>query len=140
MWVIVHTCVGLAIASLVHRPFWQVALLVIASHVLLDLVPHWDYTVSAHALVWGWLDFLGALATLIALLLAGYPWAVVLMGPISAAPDFDVLFFMAGKERGRKWFPSHWDSFPHGRCAKTAGVTLQLAIMAVSLAIVVIAR
>jgi hypothetical protein len=140
MWVIVHTYVGLAIASLVHRPFWQVALLVIASHVLLDLVPHWDYTLTAHALTWGWLDFLGALLTLIVLLLAGYPWAVVLMGPISGAPDFDVLFFVLGKERGRKWFPSHWDAFPHGRCGEAAGVTLQVAIMAGSLAIVVLAH
>ena len=140
MWVIVHTYVGLAIASLVHRPFWQVAVLVIVSHVLLDLVPHWDYTRTAHALAWGWLDFLGALATLIVLLLTGYPWAIVLMGPISGAPDFDVLFFVIGKERGRKWFPSHWDAFPHGRCGKAAGMTVQLAIMAVSLAIVVIAH
>ncbi len=74
------------------------------------------------------------------LLLAGYPWAVVLMGPISGAPDFDVLFFVLGKERGRKWFPSHWDAFPHGHCGKAAGMTLQLAIMAVSLAIVLLAR
>ena len=139
MWVIVHTYVGLAIATLVHRPFWQVALLVIASHVLLDLVPHWDYTLTAHALRWGWLDFLGALATLLVLLAAGYPWAVVLMGPISGAPDFDVLFYVVNHGRGRKWFPSHWDAFPHGRCGKTPGIVLQVAIMAVSLAIVIAA-
>ena len=140
MWVIVHTYVGLAIASLVHRPFWQVAVLVIVSHVLLDLVPHWDYSLTAHALAWGWLDFLGALATLIVLLLTGYPWAIVLMGPISGAPDFDVLFFVIGKEAGRKWFPSHWDAFPHGHCGKRAGMTLQFAIMAASLAIVLLAH
>jgi hypothetical protein len=140
MWVIVHTYVGLAIASLVHRPFWQVAVLVIVSHVLLDLVPHWDYGLTAHPLLWGWLDFGGATATLIVLLVAGYPWTVVLMGPISGAPDFDVLFFVVGQRRGRKWFPSHWDGFPHGRCGKKAGVTLQVAIMAASLAVVVLAH
>ena len=140
MWVIVHVYVGLAIGTAVRAPYWLLVLIVLASHLLLDLVPHWDYTVTAHALAWGWLDFLGALATLIVLLLAGYPWAVVLMGPISGAPDFDVLFFVIGKGRGRKWFPSHWDRFPHGHCGRTAGVTLQFAIMAVSLAIVVLAH
>jgi hypothetical protein len=140
MWVIVHTYVGLAIASLVHRPFWQVALLVIASHVLLDLVPHWDYGQAPHAIAWGWLDFLAALATLLVLLAAGTPWSIVLMGPISGAPDFDVLFFVAAGGRGRKWFPSHWRSFPHGHCGKRVGIALQAAIMAVSLAIVMVAR
>jgi len=140
MWVIVHTCVGLAIASLVQRPFWQVALLVIASHVLLDLLPHWDYTQTRHALRWGWLDFLAALATLTVLLLAGYPWSVVLMGPISGAPDFDVLFYVVNDGRGRKWFPSHWDGFPHGHCGKGPGIALQMAIVAVSLTVVVVAH
>ena len=140
MWVIVHTYVGLAIASLVHAPFWQVALLVIASHVLLDLVPHWDYGQTAHGLAWGWVDFLAATATLLALLLTGSPWSIVLMGPISGAPDFDVVFFVASGGRGRKWFPSHWRRFPHGRCGMKAGIALQVSIMAVSLAIVLVAR
>jgi hypothetical protein len=140
MWVVVHTYVGLAIASLVHAPFWQVALLVIASHVVLDLVPHWDYGQTAHALAWGWVDFLAALATLLALLATGSPWSIVLMGPISGAPDFDVLFFLINGGRGRKWFPSHWRRFPHGHCGKTPGIALQGAIMAGSLAIVLIAR
>lgn len=52
MWVVVHTYVGLAIASLLHLPFWLVALIVLASHVLLDLVPHWDYTVGGGARCW----------------------------------------------------------------------------------------
>jgi len=136
MWIIVHTCVGLAIAAVVDRPFWQVALLVIASHVVLDLVPHWDYTVSAHALRWGWLDCFGSLAVLLAVLAAGYPWSVVLMGPISAAPDVDVLFFLLGDGRGRTWFPSHWDAFPHGRCGRTPGIVLQAAVVAASLGVV----
>jgi hypothetical protein len=139
MWVIVHACVGLAIASVVHRPFWQVALLVLASHVLLDLVPHWDYTGAAQALLWGWVDVLGTLAILTILVLANTPWSIVLMGPISAAPDLDILVHMTTGRRGRKWFPSHWDAFPHGRCGKMAGMTLQLAIMAASLGVVAVA-
>ena len=140
MWVIVHTYVGLAIASLLHLPFWQVAVLVIASHVLLDLIPHWDYGQTAHALAWGWVDFLAASATLVVLAATGTPWSIVLMGPIAGAPDFDVLFFVATGGRGRKWFPSHWGSFPHGHCGKKVGITLQFAIMAASLAVVLAAR
>lgn len=139
MWVIVHTYVGLAIASLVHRPFWQVAVLVVVSHVLLDLVPHWDYALTAHAVAWGWVDFLAAFATLLVLLAAGTPWSIVLMGPISGAPDFDVVYHVASGRRARTWFPSHWSSFPHGHCGKRAGIALQAAIMAVSLAVVIVA-
>jgi hypothetical protein len=139
VWVIVHTYLGLAIASLVHRPFWQVAVLVVLSHVLLDLVPHWDYGLTAHAVVWGWVDFLAALATLLVLLAAGTPWSIVLMGPISGAPDFDVLLHVASGHHAPRWFPSHWSSFPHGHCSMNAGIALQLAIMVASLVVIVAA-
>jgi len=141
MWVIVHLFVGLAFGAALEAPFWLIVLAVLASHVVLDLIPHWDYTQSGHPVLYGWLDFTGALATLIVCFLVWHtPLAVLALGPISGAPDFDVLFFVIGKERGRKWFPSHWDSFPHGSCGRTAGMTLQFAIMAVSLLIVVLAR
>jgi hypothetical protein len=140
VWVIVHTYVGLAIASLVHAPFWQVALLVLASHVLLDLVPHWDYGATGHGVLWGWVDFGAAFATLLALLLTGTRWSILLMGPISGAPDFDVLFHVLTGGRGRKWFPSHWRRFPHGHCGKKAGITLQVAIMTIALAVTIAVR
>lgn len=140
MWVIVHTYVGLAIASLVHAPLWQVALLVIASHVLLDLVPHWDYGTTGHWALWGWVDFGAACATLLVLLATRTRWQILVMGPISGAPDFDVLFYVATNGRGRKWFPSHWRRFPHGHCGKKAGITIQVAILTVALAVTIIAR
>ena len=92
MWVSVHVYVGLAIAALLREPAWLVAVLAFGSHVPLDLIPHWDYTVSRHPLLWGWVDFLGGLATLIVcLLVLDMPFWMVCMGPLSGAPDFDVL-------------------------------------------------
>ena len=136
MWVVVHLYVGLAIGASVKAPFWEVAVLVVASHVLLDLVPHWDYTAAAHDILWGWADFLAALATLIVgFAVLHMPLAVLAMGPISGAPDLDVLIYTITGRKGRKWFPSHWDTFPHGRCGPRLGIPLQLGVIVVSAAV-----
>jgi hypothetical protein len=135
MWVIVHLYVGLALGSALHWPFWLVAIIAIGSHVILDLIPHWDYTHSAHPIRYGWFDFLGGLSTLIVCGLVWHtPLSVLAMGPISAAPDFDVLVRTLRAERGRYWFPSHWSSFPHGACGRRAGVSLQLGVVAATAA------
>ena len=138
MWVSVHVYVGLAIAALLREPAWLVAVLAFGSHVPLDLIPHWDYTVSRRPLLWGWVDFLGGLATLIVcLLVLDMPFWMVCMGPLSGAPDFDVLVATIKGEQARQWFPSHWDSFPHGRCGPRAGITLQVAILVACAAVVI---
>ena len=63
------------------------------------------------------------------------------MGLVSGAPDWDVLIWVRpAARRGAKVFPSHWDSFPHGRSGKAWGISVQVAIMAVSVAIVVALR
>lgn len=131
MWVVVHIYAGLAVAALLHEPLWLVATLAFISHVSLDAVPHWDYTVSKHPVVWGWIDFVAGCATLLVCLLPlGMPWYLVLMGPLSAAPDFDVLVAALRGDRARQWFPSHWDSFPHGKAGPVPGVAVQLAVVA----------
>lgn len=136
MWVIVHLFVGLAFGAALEAPFWLVVLAVLASHVVLDLVPHWDYTHSGHPVLYGWLDFGGALATLIVCFLVWHtPLAVLAMGPISGAPDFDVLVHTLRGETGRKWFPSHWDAFPHGACGPVPGISLQIGVMAAATAV-----
>jgi hypothetical protein len=136
VWVVVHTYVGLAVAATLPLPYWQLVLIVVASHILLDLVPHWDYTVDDRFVLWGWLDFLAALATCLALLfLGGWSLPLVLLGPISGAPDFDVLVRALRGRRGRAWFPSHWERFPHGRCGPRTGIALQAALMTVSAAL-----
>ncbi len=136
MWVVVHTYVGIAIASLLHLPFWSVALIVLASHVLLDLVPHWDYTGDGHRLFWGTTDLVAGLVTVVALPLLGMPLSVVAMGVISAAPDLDVVSDAVSGHESRHFFPSHWKRFPHGVCGPALGISLQLAIVAASAAVI----
>ena len=141
MWVIVHVYVGLAIAAVTPVPRWAIALIVIASHVLLDLVPHWDYTFARNLVIWGWVDFLLSLASLVVCFFAlGAPLWMLGMGILSGAPDFDVLISGLRGRGTRKWFPSHWQRFPHGRCAPLPGVSVQLAIVAVCAAVFVAAQ
>ena len=141
MWVIVHVYVGLAIGSAVGAPYWLLVLVVLASHVLLDLVPHWDYTVTDRQVLWGALDFGGGLLTLVlCLVFLKTPWSVLALVPISGAPDFDVLVNTLRGRRSDYWFPSHWRRFPHGRCGPLPGIAVQAAIMAASAAVVIAAH
>ena len=131
MWVVVHLFVGLAIGVAVPLPLWALVLLVIGSHILLDLVPHWDYTHTDPVILWGALDFLAGLVTLIvAWLVFGASWQVLLLGFLAAAPDFDVVFAAARGRSGEHWFPSHRKSFPHGKCGPALGITTQAIVVA----------
>jgi hypothetical protein len=141
VWVIVHVCVGLAIGAAVGAPYWLLVLIVLASHVLLDLVPHWDYTVADRQMLWGALDFGASLLTLVlCLVFLKTPWSVLALGPISGAPDFEVLVNTLHGRRRDYWFPSHWRRFPHGRCGPLLGISVQAAIMVASAAVFLAAR
>lgn len=141
MWVTTHVLAGLAIAAALGGPWWLILVAVILAHVLMDLVPHWDYSNARHPVVYGWCDFIASFAAFwIAWLLLGYPWWIAFMGLVSGAPDWDVLIWIARGERGRKVFPSHWDSFPHGRSGRVWGIGVQVAIMAASVGVVLAQR
>jgi hypothetical protein len=43
-------------------------------------------------------------------------------------------------DHARKWFPSHWASFPHGRSGPLWGISVQIVLMAMSVAVIVAAR
>jgi hypothetical protein len=61
----------------------------------MDLVPHYDYTVSRHPVAYGVLDFSGSLAAFLRLpgsRSAGRFW-LAFMGLLSGAPDWDVLIW-----------------------------------------------
>lgn len=137
MWVITHVLAGLAVAALMGGPWWLVAAVVLAAHVLMDLVPHWDYTVSRHPVGYGVADFAASLAAwLLAWLVLGMPFWMAFMGPLSGAPDWDVLINSLRRGEPRKWFPSHWKRFPHGRSAPAFGIGVQALLMAASVAVV----
>jgi hypothetical protein len=141
MWVTTHVLAGLAIAAALGGPWWLILVLVLLAHVVMDLIPHWDYTVTRHPVLYGCCDFCASLgAFLAAALLLGYPWWIAFMGLASGAPDWDVLIATARGHHARKFFPSHWQSFPHGRSGRAWGIGVQVAIMAASVAVVLAAR
>ena len=75
MWVTRHVLAGLAIAAALGGPWWLVLVAVILAHVLMDLVPHWDYTGTSHPVIYGSCDFLARLTRwLVARLVLGMPF------------------------------------------------------------------
>jgi hypothetical protein len=140
MWVCTHVLAGLAVAAALGGPWWLVLVLVILAHVLMDLVPHWDYTNSRHPAVYARCDFAASVAAwLLAWRVAGMPFWLALMGPLSGAPDLDVLIWLWRGPQARKFFVSHWDRFPHGRSGRSFGIGVQVAVMAASAAVVIAA-
>lgn len=113
-------------------------LMALATHMLLDLVPHWDYTRTRRHLLWGSLD---VLATLIVSYVAyrhlAFPPKVLLCGVVSAVPDLDVLDDLLPWRTRTRWFPSHWAGYPHGTAEPLPGVVTQLIVVAVSAALLV---
>lgn len=143
MWVTTHVLSGLALAALLSAagwPWWAILLVVVLAHVLMDLVPHWDYTVSRHPLAFSVVDFLASLLLFLAVWLAlGWPFWLALMGLVSGSPDWDVVVAELRGGDARKVFPSHWKSFPHGRSGPVWGIGVQVAIMAASVVAVLAA-
>jgi len=141
MWVSTHVLAGLGIAAALGGPWWLLVILVLAAHVLMDLIPHWDYTISRHPVFYGGCDFIASMAAfLLAWLALGYPWWIAFMGLLSGAPDWDVLIWLARDKKGRKYFPSHTGWFPHGRSGPVWGIGIQVVIMAASAAVVLTLR
>jgi hypothetical protein len=143
MWVVTHVSAGLALAAMLSAadvPLWVIFIIVIVAHVLMDLVPHWDYTACGHAFLYGVLDFIASLAAfLLAWLALGWPFPLALMGLVSGSPDWDVLVAMLRGGDARMFFPSHWASFPHGRSGPVWGIGVQATIMAASVVVVLVA-
>jgi hypothetical protein len=143
MWVVTHVLAGLALAATLFAggaSWWLIALVVLAAHVLMDLVPHWDYTISPDVAAYAALDIAASLAAfLLAWLALGWPFWLAFMGLVSGAPDVDVLIALLRGGRARKLFPSHWRRFPHGRAGPVWGIGVQAAVMAASVAVVLAA-
>lgn len=135
MWVVVHALSGLALGVLLPlggAPLLGTALLL---HLVLDLVPHWDYTRDRRRRLWAAADVLLAGATVAGLtLFLDLRGDAVLAALVSALPDLDVVDALFPGPRHRRLFPSHWESFPHGQAAPGLGVSTQLIVGLGSLA------
>lgn len=141
MWVVTHVLAGLAIAALLGGPWWLVLIVVVLAHILMDLVPHWDYTISRHPDAGMYCDLAASLAAwLLAWLALDMPFCMALMGPISGGPDLDVLVAMIRGGRAAKYFPSHVDGFPHGKSGPAWGIGVQVAIWTACIAVILALR
>jgi hypothetical protein len=116
-----HALVGGLTGAIVERP-GLAAIAGVASHALLDILPHRDEKRLFHLI----LDGCGALAVLVLAATAGNIGMVagVIGGVI---PDLenvpDVLF----KRKVRKVFPSHW--WEHERAAAGRGMGIETAVL-----------
>ncbi len=144
MWVVTHTLTGLGLgAVLAGRGFgpWTIVLAALALHLLLDIVPHWDYVHTRNRALWAVGDVTAAAATLVfARTTAGMEWAIVLAGLVSALPDLDVLNALWTTESRVRLFPSHWTRFPHGSAPPVPGTLVQATIAAASIGVILAVR
>jgi hypothetical protein len=134
MWVAVHGFTGMALGVWSPLGLGLTIVAAIVLHLLLDLVPHWDYTRHRRRVLWAALD-VGV--TAIAFLVAGFTLtdglSVAVVGFVSALPDLDVFDAIKPRSKRRRWFPSHWSRFPHGTASPALGIPLQVVIMVASL-------
>jgi hypothetical protein len=139
MWVVVHAASGLALGTVVHAPLWIVVLASLVLHVVLDLVPHWDYTRSRRPLLWAGLDVGAAIALAVGVWRgAELPSRALVAAVVSALPDLDVIQAVLPVRRSRTLFPSHWRAFPHGACSRGPGIAVQAGVVALSLAAIAV--
>ncbi|NLT35489.1 MAG: hypothetical protein GXX83_06290 [Gaiellales bacterium] len=141
MWVIVHTCSGLALGVLLGGwPLWILLPAALVLHALLDLVPHWDYTAQRRRVLWAALDLAASLMVVSAAIwLYHLPTAAWLAAIVSAAPDLDVLDALLPGTRRVRLFPSHFARYPHGKAAMAPGIAVQGVVAAISLLAVALA-
>lgn len=136
MWVIVHALSGLALGAVAPLGMVLTVLCALLLHILLDLVPHWDYTQDRRRNLWAALDVAtSAVAVLGLFFLLDLPSPSLVAAVVSVVPDLDVLDALVPHARHRRWFPSHWRGFPHGSAGPALGILTQLFVILGALAL-----
>jgi hypothetical protein len=129
MWVTVHALSGLALGTAAPLGMAWIVLCSLALHLLLDLVPHWDYTRHHLRTLWAVTDVVLSIAAVVTLTLAlDLPPRAFVAAIVSALPDLDVFDAVLPGPARRRWFPSHWRRFPHGEVRAEVGIPLQAII------------
>ncbi len=126
MCLFTHFAVGALAGGLCGHPVAGVAA-GIASHAVLDMIPHYDHP--------DWrLELLGGAGTLVLLLLLPFgSLAAVLGGLGGMLPDLENLFQKLGWYSRRRFiFPTHNGILPHGRRLARGSLSWQVALAAAS--------
>ncbi len=122
MCLFTHFAAG-ALAGGMTGNVWYGAAAGLASHAVLDAIPHYDHP--------DWrLELAAGVFSLILLLLMPFAtWAAVVGGIFGMVPDIENLFQKLGKMRREQFiFPSHTGLIPHGRALGPRSLVWQLAI------------
>ena len=122
MCLFTHFAAGALAGGLTGSPGWG-ALAGLASHAVLDVLPHYDHP--------DWrLELGGGLAALALLLLMPFAsWAAVIGGIAGMMPDLENLFQKLGKMRRDQFvYPTHTGLLKHGRPLGPRNLGVQAAI------------
>ena len=136
MTVVTHMAVGAAVGTVTDNAAGA-ALLGLVSHVPLDVLPHYEFEKM-------WLEVVVVLGVFGAMLAAGLGTSGIFWGALGATlPDVENLLWRLGViPDQRKVFPGHSLKlrrfFPHGRTLGPRHALTQVALIAASVAIVVI--
>jgi len=140
MWVSVHALSGLTLGALAPVGVLLTLVCALVLHLLLDLVPHWDYTGHRLRTMWAVLDVAISIAAVVALvLMLDLTGKAVTAAIVSALPDLDVFDAVLPCSKHRRWFPSHWRRFPHGRARPATGILVQLFVALGAIASLIVA-
>ena len=128
MYAVTHFSVGLMLGQAVGNPYAACAL-GLASHAVLDVIPHSDYSKIIHG-VW---DLAGVAAIASIAIGSGTRLGALIGGSAAILPDLEVamVHLHMAKEQSpckyRLFFPSHSGLIPHGRLLLPWGVVTQIA-------------
>ncbi|MBN2185428.1 MAG: hypothetical protein JW746_08885 [Candidatus Krumholzibacteriota bacterium] len=124
MCVFTHFAAG-AVAGAFSPHAALVPVFALGSHMILDMIPHFDFESMFLEIV------LGLIALGILLLGGVYSLSIILGGVIAALPDLENLLVKTGKiGKNRKLFPSHSGILPHGARAGLVNLTMQSVLSA----------
>ncbi len=96
----------------------------LASHVVLDVIPHYDFESVKLEI------FLGVLVLLILVVTRSYSLTICLGGAFAVLPDLENLLWKTGKLReDQKIFPGHTGIIPHGRKTGRMSILIQVVFV-----------
>ncbi|MBK7770188.1 MAG: hypothetical protein IPI48_06565 [bacterium] len=134
MCLFTHFAAGALAGGLTGSPLWG-AVAGVASHAVLDVLPHYDHPDWRLELGGG----IAALALLLAMPFAS--WAAVIGGIAGMLPDLENLFQKLGKMRRDQFvYPTHTGLLKHGRPLGPRNLAVQAAIFVACFAVLGLAR
>lgn len=135
MWIATHAVVGSTLGARLKKPVWVIIIIVTLSHVLLDLLPHWDYPISSQTLQNPIIDFIFAVIITSVIAYENQNKPACLLGALFAVlPDLGGIPLYYG-QLSRYYFPSHDIGVLHNQSGPWWGVTVQIVVLLLSMSI-----